>query len=75
VSLHAIERESFPSTELIPDDTWIRCHCSRLVPPSEWSEPHGCCDDCYWALPDSREERFALMCDDDRDRLIDQARD
>ncbi len=74
-ALQAIERESFPSTETIPGETWKRCHCSRLVPPSEWSEPHGCCDDCYWALPDSREERARLMQDDDRERLLDEERD
>ena len=33
-ALQAIERESFPSTETIPGETWKRCHCSRLVPPS-----------------------------------------
>ncbi len=74
-SLRAVERESFPSTEHVPDDTWTRCYCSRLVPPSEWSEPHGCCDDCYWALPDSREARAELVQDLDRDRLVDEERD
>jgi hypothetical protein len=56
-------------------EQWRKCHCSRLVPPDEYCDLHGCCDDCYWSLPDSREERFALICDDDRDRLIDESRD
>lgn len=51
------------------------CACSRVVPESEWVEPHGCCDDCYWALPDSREARFQLQCEDDRERIVDEARD
>lgn len=60
-----------------PTDTtgWKRCACSRLVPPSEWVEPHGCCDDCYWELPDSRAARFGLLCEIDRDRLLDEVRD
>jgi len=56
-------------------EQWRKCHCSRLVPPDEYCDLHGCCDDCYWSLPDSREERFALICDGDRDRLIDESRD
>ena len=67
--------EVFTGDEPQPGDDWKRCACSRLVPLVDWVEPHGCCDDCYWALPDSREQRAALMQDDDRDRLVDEERD
>ena len=56
-------------------ETWRRCGCSRLVPVAEWAEPYGCCDDCYRTLPDSREERFALACECDRDRLLPEFTD
>ena len=46
---------------------WLRCECSRLVPPDEWVLPHECCEDCYWACDG---DWRAAVVEHDRDRLI-----
>lgn len=58
--------------ELQSTEECKRCACSRLVPASEWVEPHGCCPDCEWKYDgDWRAEVIAT----DRERLISEVVD